>query len=147
MGFLFTRVRALKAYSFDLLGSLLGVLAIALVTWANTGPHVWLLLGGIPFVVLSRRPAAVVSGVIAVALGWFSVGDAIFSPYNRIDVVTEQVGSRRDYNLSVNRDFHQFMHDFSDASIEDPSLSPEERRERGALRACLRHPLHHQLPP
>jgi SAM-dependent methyltransferase len=52
------------------------------------------------------------------------VAGAAFSPYNRIDVVKEG----HDYVLAVNRDFHQYMHDLSDAEIRDPAWPPEHRR-------------------
>jgi hypothetical protein len=59
-----------------------------------------------------------------VALGWHSVAGAYFSPYNRIDLQREG----RDYELAVNRDFHQYMHDNADATILDPARTERERR-------------------
>jgi hypothetical protein len=51
-------------------------------------------------------------------------GRCVFLPYNRIDV--EQEG--KDYALAVNRDFHQYMHDNSDATLRDPAWTEEDRR-------------------
>ncbi len=42
VGYLLNRVSTLRAYSADLLGSLLGVLAVAIITSWNTPPTVWL---------------------------------------------------------------------------------------------------------
>ena len=56
-------------------------------------------------------------------LGWFSGQGAIFSPYNRIVLLTDPLTLR----LEVNRDFHQYLHDVSAARLADPRLTPEDR--------------------
>jgi SAM-dependent methyltransferase len=114
VGALFGRLPALAAYRWDLLGSLTGVLAMTLVSATGAGPAVWLALGVAPFMWLSRRPLSLAAGVLAVACGALSVRGAVYSPYNRIDVAENQ-GS---YRLEVNRDFHQFIYDLSDARMK-----------------------------
>lgn len=124
LGALFGRVAPLRAYSADLLGSLLGVLVFTLATTLDAGPPIWLLIAGLPFAFLSRRRWSSWAALAAViALGAHSVDGAYFSPYNRIDL--EKEGP--DYVLAVNRDFHQYMHDLSDAALRDPAWPAEHR--------------------
>ncbi len=126
VGCLFPRLAPLQAYRWDLAGSLLGVLAVTAVTATGAGPAVWLTLGVIPFAWLSRRPLSIASGAAVIALGAYSVQGAAFSPYNRIDLAPEPHAIR----LEVNRDFHQYMHDFSDrgiASAPDPESQHASR--------------------
>jgi hypothetical protein len=69
--------------------------------------------------------AACLVGVVA--LGQFSIRDALFSPYNRIDLKEHEVG----LVLSVNRDFHQAMHDLSDGRVNSAA--------NASLASSLRH--------
>ncbi len=119
VGHLFGRLRTLKAYSWDLGGSLAGVVAFAAITFLNAGPHVWFLMGCLPFVVLTRKPVALLCAAATVLSAWLSIGGAIYSPYNRIDVERDDEWQGKGYYLSVNRDFHQFIHDFSPAAFAD----------------------------
>jgi hypothetical protein len=121
VGYLFQRTDNLRAYSYDLLGSLLGVVVFTLITFINAGPAAWLLLGGLPFALLSRRAGSLVCLVLVGALGFYSVQGALFSPYNRIDLIEK---SDR-VEMQVNRDFHQFMHDFSLENIRSSKNSAE----------------------
>lgn len=114
VGALFGRLPALKAYRWDLMGSLLGVVAMTVVSATGAGPAVWLALGVAPFMWLSRRPLTLGAGVLVIACGALSVRGAVFSPYNRIDIAQERDGA---YRLEVNRDFHQFIHDLSDERV------------------------------
>lgn len=121
VGYLFQRTDNLRAYSYDLLGSLLGVVVFTLITFINAGPAAWLLLGGLPFALLSRKPSSLVCLVLVGGLGFYSVQGALFSPYNRIDLIEK---SDR-VEMQVNRDFHQFMHDFSPENIATSDNSAE----------------------
>jgi len=110
VGHFFGQGDTLQSYSYDLLGSLLGVLVFAAVTSLGVGPPVWFLVAGIPLLLLSPRmtSALCVAGVIAIAA--FSARDATYSPYNRIVIVPDGVGH---VMVLVNQDFHQYMHDLS----------------------------------
>lgn len=129
VGVLFGRLKTLRAYSWDLAGSLAGVIVLTLLTALGTGPHWWLLAGCLPFVWLSRKPLTIAAAAGIVFFGWFSAGQAVFSPYNRIDVVRYDNLSTPRYNLAVNRDFHQYMHDLSDAAMNDSKASAETRQQ------------------
>jgi hypothetical protein len=111
VGYLFSRLPNLRAYSWDLAGSLAGVVVFMFVSLLGAGPPAWILLGGLPFAFLLRSRLALACLIIAAGLAQYSVKGAIFSPYNRIDLWKTADG----YSLHVNRDFHQFMFDFSQA--------------------------------
>jgi len=112
VGYLLTRNAGLRAYSADLLGSLAGTLAATAIMAFQAGPAVWLLVGAVPFLWLSRTVLSVVALAAVVLLGRASAGFAVYSPYNRIDVAQTELG----LTLFVNRDYHQYMFDLSDAT-------------------------------
>lgn len=114
----------LRSYTADLLGSLLGVIAFAGVTAFGTGPPVWLVLGVLPLLAVTPRWWAALCCVGIVAEGAFTVGDAQYSPYNRITLAA----SGGSLELDVNRDFHQFMHDLSDEAVA--AAGPGSARKR-----------------
>ncbi|MDO8544273.1 MAG: class I SAM-dependent methyltransferase [Opitutaceae bacterium] len=123
LGYLFSRMPALRAYTADLWGSLLGVLAFAAASWGEAGPPVWLALGTLPFAWLARTGMGWLLAAGLVWLGHFSVGSAVFSAYNRIEITETPLW----LDLSVNRDFHQCLHDFSDGRLANPALSADNR--------------------
>jgi hypothetical protein len=117
LGALFPRVKVLRAYTADLAGSLLGIIGFTLLSWFECGPAWWLACGGLPFLWLTRSRIGALLLVIIVALGQFTAHGVYFSPYNRIELFTQtQLGTE----LQVNRDFHQYMYDLSDATLERP---------------------------
>ena len=113
VGYLFSRTDNVKAYSYDLLGSLLGSVAFTGVTFLNTGPASWLLIGGLPLVFLTKRLLSVASLALVGLLGFYSIQGAWFSPYNRIDLRAMADG----VELRVNRDFHQYMLNLSPETV------------------------------
>jgi hypothetical protein len=124
LGHLFPRLPTLRAYTADLLGSLAGIVAFAFASWLHAGPAVWLALGALPFLLLVRGVAGLALTLAIAGLGQYSVQGAIFSPYNRIVLRTATPFS---LELEVNRDFHQYLHDFSPGRLARPDLSPESR--------------------
>ena len=119
LGWLFTRMPPLEAYRWDILGSLAGVVAMTFAAWAGSSPPVWLALALVPLVAL--RPSVMAGAAAAVAIGAaaYSIDGATFSPYNRIDLAppTIDIGKpalgKPEWKLSVNRDYHQYILDFS----------------------------------
>jgi hypothetical protein len=136
VGNLFGRLEPLHAYRADLLGSLLGVLAATAVTALGPPPAVWLALSVVPLAVLSRRVISVVCGVAVLVLAGASVRGAVFSAYNRIDIVPQGNG----YLLQVNRDFHQTMTDLSDAALATEKATPPAMSRLEVLRAAYELP-------
>ncbi len=107
---------------------MLGVLASAVATYLYSPPPVWMTLGAIPLLLLSRRLISLLA-LLAIMLASFqSIDGAIYSPYNRIDLVPEGVG----LCLSVNRDFHQYIHDLSDRAASSGPLHEQIQRLRAA---------------
>jgi len=86
VGEIFSQSESLDAYSWDLAGSLTGVLAIAATSAFQTPPPVWFALSTIPLTWLSRRWWSWISMAAVLALTWLSIGGALFSPYYRIDI-------------------------------------------------------------
>jgi hypothetical protein len=128
VGAIFARIDSLEAYAADLAGSAAGVLAMTLLSAARTPPWIWFILGGIPFILLSRKWWSVLSLAMVVVLAWNSGRDALFSPYYRIDIFRNNRVAGGPMQLSVNRDFHQYMLDLSPARIADPALDQGTRR-------------------
>ena len=133
VGHLFGRLPVLRAYTWDLVGSLAGVLALTLVTALGTGPPVWLFAGTLPFLLLSRRLSSAVAAGAIVLAGWISIDGAVFSPYSRIDLSRDIESQGGAITLEVNRDFHQYMHDLSPAALASPSLSRWQRQHKADL--------------
>lgn len=119
LGYLFSRLPTLRAYSFDLAGSLLGVLCMTASTAVHAPPPVWLALGAVPFLLLSRKLISAICLAVVIAAGAISIAGARYSAYNRIDLSNEN-GSLM---LMVNCDFHQFIYDLSDSSVSQPTDS------------------------
>lgn len=118
VGKLFSELPALRAYGADLAGSLAGVLAMAAVAALSTPPPVWIALGALPLVWLVRDRWSIVAALVAVVVAAISVGDARFSPYNRIDLqkgVAEAYGAPptggQEWILRANRDYYQRLLD------------------------------------
>ena len=124
VGHYFDQLRTLKAYGLDLFGSLLGVLAVTAVTSLGTGPPVWFFVAGLPFLYLSPRLINALCFAGLLLTTWSSVDGALFSPYNRIDLVSQAEG---EVLLNVNHDFHQYIHDLSPERIA--SLANEHDRQ------------------
>ena len=126
VGWLFAQSDALDAYSSDLLGSLAGVVATTIAAALGTPPPVWFGLGVAAFLWLSRRSAlSWIAAAVVLAMTWVSIGGAIFSPYYRIDLDVARAIAGAPRRLSVNRDFHQYMHDFSFRRIAALPPGPE----------------------
>ncbi|WP_058867903.1 class I SAM-dependent methyltransferase [Chloracidobacterium thermophilum] len=126
VGWWFGQLPPLRAYTYDLLGSLIGVLAFTAVAALHLPPAVWFGLGLLPLAWVSRRWWAAFGIGVILLTGWASQG-AWFSPYNRIDLSTDDFFAgegqppnpvaRPEYKLSVNRDFHQHLLDLSTATV------------------------------
>lgn len=128
VGPLFASLRPLQAYTADLAGSLLGVVAMTAAAVLGTTPPFWLALAVIPLVVLSPRVLSIVSAVAVVVLAQLSVQHALFSPYNRLDIGYSTVIPGHPLALAANRDAHQLMLDLSESNISNPRFTPDQQR-------------------
>jgi hypothetical protein len=128
IGQAFDRLPPLKAYRWDLLGSLAGTLAFALFSYLYFSPIVGfvivMLLFGAHILPVRHRPAAAVSFLACLlCLTVWSGRGVIWSPYYHITIVDEGDPSRRPvtspppnlrtavnppfYTIQVNQDFYQ----------------------------------------
>jgi len=112
------RPAALHAYVINLLGSLTGVGAFALMSWLQAPPFAWFAVAfaaALPFLFESRRLIAIVNiALLAAALVIVQRMErgSLWSPYYKINVSQD----RDDTVVEVNNIFHQ-------------SMAPVERKE------------------
>lgn len=138
---LFASMRPLRAYTADLIGSLLGVIAITAVSALGTPPPVWFAIAVLPLLVLSPRITSFISAALVVVFAYHSVAGARFSPYNRLDIgPTEMPG--RPLTLAANRDAHQMLLDLRTSHITDPSFSADDRKLLATFRYMYDLPFH-----
>jgi hypothetical protein len=101
----------LRGYTINLIGSLVGVLAFAVVSWMELPPAAWfgiVLAAALPFVLEGRRAIAVANlGLLIASLAVVHQmeRDSLWSPYYRITVRQD----RGDTVVEVNNIFHQSM--------------------------------------
>ncbi|OLD22087.1 MAG: hypothetical protein AUJ01_01035 [Acidobacteria bacterium 13_1_40CM_3_65_5] len=105
------RPAALRAYAINLLGSLAGVGAFALMSWLQVPPVAWFAVAfaaALPFLFESRRPIAILNiALLAFALVIVQRMErgSLWSPYYKINVSQD----RDDTVVEVNNIFHQSM--------------------------------------
>jgi SAM-dependent methyltransferase len=101
----------LRAYAINLLGSLAGVAAFAIVSWLELPPLVWFGLGAaaaLPFLFDGRRIVAAANIALlaaSLAIVYRMQGGSLWSPYYRITVFQDNA----DTVVEVNHIFHQSM--------------------------------------
>ena len=102
---------SLWGYSFDLLGSLLGVIAFAVISFQGVFPVYWfmvvLIVGGIPFVVNKKTDFAVhgILALVIVAMVWGNERGEYYSPYYAIS--TRSYSQIPDFQVLTNGSLHQ----------------------------------------
>jgi spermidine synthase len=108
----FRHFKPLHAYSIDIGGSLLGILAFAYLSWTRTTPVAWFAVGFVVWIVLSleRRRFAValipIAGLVLGLVKWTSgPGVEFWSPYYRVSVFR----STDRHVIAVNGAFHQYV--------------------------------------
>jgi hypothetical protein len=127
VGRLFSSLRPLRAYTADLAGSLLGVIAMTVAAAFGTTPPVWLALAVIPLVILSPRIVSIVCAIAVVVLAQLSVQHALFSPYNRLDIGYSTVIPGNPFALAANRDAHQLLLDLRTENLTNPRYTEQQR--------------------
>ncbi len=133
MGQLFSKLPALQAYSINIAGSLLGTAIFALLSLLETSPGIWMLIAGILFILVQRKPAHFAIIALAIVyMCWLSpwitrkfYGDnyvkTLWSPYYRIDLVQSREGLKPPlhwgWHLMVNYDAFQTLLDCSPKNL------------------------------
>jgi len=152
LGAAFDALPPTRAYTVNLLASLLGIWAFAALSWIGWPPAGWFALGFLAllrFVLPRGGPpgrstlgwgrAVVAVALLAATLGIVALapGATRWSPYYRIDLTPYEVPNASGgldpagYKLTVNHDYHQNALDLSDAfvrahpgpGLETPRLS------------------------
>ena len=101
----------LRAYVINLLGSLAGVAAFAMVSWLELPPSVWFGIAAaaaLPFVIQDRRWVAAANVVLlagSLAVVHRMEAGSLWSPYYRITIFQDKA----DTVVEVNHIFHQSM--------------------------------------
>lgn len=140
MGRLFRTHPPLRAYSFEVGGSLAGILLFALLSHVQAGPTIWFALGAL--LVLLMLPLRLVDAIVVVSVGALAIAGAAiesrdhqWSPYYRISLqpitsVQEPATGKRvsfrepvGHVLTVNHDYHQMMLDLRPRPSEHPFLA------------------------
>jgi spermidine synthase len=102
---------SLWGYSLDLLGSLLGVITFAVVSFQGVFPVYWfvglVLVGSVPFIIRRASDMAVhwIVAAVVVALVWGNERAELYSPYYAISAQTFDTMS--DYQILANGSLHQ----------------------------------------
>lgn len=125
LGELMDGLPSLEAYSWNVTGSLVGILAFSAIAFLRWPPAGWLAVGALGAAWFFRRPLGLALLVAGVLVAWRSPAAPYWSPYYRIDFTEhwDRVGDgpqdylKVGYLLKVNRDFHQNALDLSPAFL------------------------------
>jgi hypothetical protein len=108
-GLLFTRLQPLTSYTFDIIGSLVGIACFSLISYFVLPPLVWFILLALLLLLLSSRRKVVFTAITflisLIIVTLLQVG-AYWSPYYKILLTPANVGG---YYLDVNNTGHQAM--------------------------------------
>ena len=118
LGRWFDAEKPLRAYAWDLAGSLAGVIAATALAAMRTSPPLWLAVACAPVVIRhSPRASSKIAAIITILLGAVSIDGALFSPYNRIDLHKGSTVAIP-WVLYANRDNHQRIANFSAPELD-----------------------------
>ncbi|MFH1428128.1 MAG: hypothetical protein ABIH39_00110 [Candidatus Margulisiibacteriota bacterium] len=111
---------SLTAYSINIAGNLIGILAFSLLAYLQTPPQVWFvfLFLFLFFVIKEKRLLLPHAGILIILLLLITYwNNSFWSPYYRIDVNKISTNSNQGYVYNVNKSYHQFCFDFKDKSL------------------------------
>ena len=117
----------IRAYSINILGSLVGNWCFVLLSFFNSKPYVWFIaLVAMLFVFICKdrehRSRNIILLVTTIVLSWFAgrVGDSIeviWSPYQKLVVRNTRVGEAGDFVVNVNNVGYQTIVDLSNRHV------------------------------
>ncbi len=107
LGAEFERIPALRAYSINLIGSILGVLSFAVISFFDLPPTVWLAVCGGCAYYLGRQKSVLLITLAAIIPAVFIYRQAVWSPYGKIELVADKSADAEpgNYVLLCNNDF------------------------------------------
>lgn len=130
--------RRIRAYSVNVLGSVLGIWVFGVLSFAQQPPVVWFGVGGAMLLVALRRaPRLLAAGgaAVAVSLALLATatperGETIWSAYQKLRLQRSGGDSNGYYQVEVNNTLYQYVLDLSDPSLDRARapLPEEERR-------------------
>jgi Spermine/spermidine synthase domain len=130
----FNNLSSLKAYGINLAGSLAGILLFSALSFFNTGPSIWLLVGFaalIPFLVHERLTLLVLFLIVAAVA--VPEPNTSWSPYHRIDVKPlTPMGVSQPWAYSLVAD-HAWYQGIVDLSPDFLSRHPAAEPNRSAV--------------
>ena len=86
-GRLFTEVKPLTAYTFDIIGSLVGIASFSVMSYFSLPPVIWFAVLALPLLLLSAKWTILATAVIllaSIAVAWQMQLGAFWSPYYKI---------------------------------------------------------------
>ena len=86
-GRLFTEVKPLTAYTFDIIGSLVGIASFSIMSYFSLPPVIWFAILALPLLLLSATWTILASAVVlvaSIAVAWQMQLGAFWSPYYKI---------------------------------------------------------------
>ena len=131
----FVQFEPLEAYRLDILGSILGIAAFALLAFAGAPPVLWALVIVLVFAHLYGRTITVLqvialAGVVVALQGDALSSDARWSPYYEVRVKEDPLGR----TIFVNGIGHQTMSSIQTRRRFEPTyFKPYERKAGGTL--------------
>jgi SAM-dependent methyltransferase len=96
----------LRAYSYDISGSLAGTLVYMIFSWAGTPPHIWFLIGCLLLTLfLPKNRKLVVISITLVICGIYLISstyrDSRWSPYYKVTVAEYKDQDNRKYGFTI----------------------------------------------
>jgi spermidine synthase len=130
LGAQFRKLPALRAYSWDIIGSLAGIALFGLLSATRQPPMIWFAIGIAAWCIAAMEDKrfagtlAIVGALALIVIGKTTgTGSEYWSPYYRINV-TARAGGPRGFQVDVNGSLHQFMLDLSPTTVaKDPYTS------------------------
>lgn len=121
---------ALRAYSYNLLGSIAGVVAFGVISFLNLGPWAWIAICGVACMPLCRSLLVPVATLLLAALSYSSMHNSYFSAYSKLDVLpmpfaAQAVVGKDSYVLNSNNHYFHFAIKILDPkALADLAASP-----------------------
>jgi hypothetical protein len=122
MGEEFEKFPPLRAYSINILGSILGIGVFSIFSLYSTPPLVWFVFGGVVYAVLGLEKRNLLWFAVCYPAVLFMVyalaspgqGKEVWSPYYKINAFEHP--RRSHYTINVNGSLHQYLINFSEVS-------------------------------
>ncbi len=86
-GRLFTEIKPLTAYTFDIIGSLVGIASFSVMSYFSLPPVIWFAVLALPLLLLSAKWTILATAVVllaSIAVAWQMQLGAFWSPYYKI---------------------------------------------------------------